>query len=171
MAVLILTLAYQAAVSPPGGVSQDNKTSHSAAGHVVIGYTHPNSYMFLVLSNAAALSLALVSIFLVACGWTSKTRVLFRAAWGSVCASLIVVAANYAVSVIVTAPRKSESFMLAVLLCIFLPAGVVFVFLILVLIYYFEENLFPRLRRLFGAGTEAEAFVTEANDDERARNV
>ncbi|XP_047942314.1 uncharacterized protein LOC125189130 [Salvia hispanica] len=183
---VISTISYNSAVNPPGGVWQNDTPLHSA-GHVVIGYTHPSAYIFLMFSNTLALSLALLTIFLVTAQWTSKKLLLSRAVWYSMWVSLIAVPANFAASTLAIAPSgKSKAFNDAVLCCTFLPIGLAFLLVIMIQIFYYEENirqLGVKLRVLWqnvkrtvgvgegigteadnGTGTEAEGVGTEAAD-------
>ncbi|KAG6433367.1 hypothetical protein SASPL_104978 [Salvia splendens] len=62
--ILIATMAFHVAVSPHGGVWQDDTPSHRA-GEAVIATTHPKIYKHLMRANTATFVSSLITIFLV----------------------------------------------------------------------------------------------------------
>ncbi|KAG8386926.1 hypothetical protein BUALT_Bualt03G0199600 [Buddleja alternifolia] len=115
--VLIATVAFQARVSPAGGIWQENSRqySHARAGEAVMAYTHPVAYKHLMRSNAIAFVSSITTILLLMIDLPFRRRlymwILIIIMWLTV-TSLTV---SYAISVFVVTPRIVEKSMPSVL--------------------------------------------------------
>ena len=95
MMVVVVLIA-----TPPGGVWQDDTSSHKA-GDAVIAYTYPHVYKYLVGANTVAFISSLFTIFLIATGGLSSYIFFVKIALSCMWVSLLAIAVIYGASTMV----------------------------------------------------------------------
>ncbi|XP_047939982.1 ankyrin repeat-containing protein At5g02620-like [Salvia hispanica] len=105
---LIAAMAFQAAVSPPGGLWQDDTSSHKA-GKAVMGSTHPKLYNLFSRANTTAFISSLLVIFLVAL--RAQTHALFFVIviWYATFVSMASIGMSYGASLYMTNPMETQT--------------------------------------------------------------
>ncbi|XP_057775547.1 ankyrin repeat-containing protein At5g02620-like [Salvia miltiorrhiza] len=115
--ILIATMAFQAAMSPPGGMWEHETLSHRA-GEAVLASTNPTMYRHLVRANTTAFVSSLITIFLITTGLASTNFFFMSAAVYATWVSLSAIVISYGTSVAVITPKNKAMNLIVTLLAV-----------------------------------------------------
>ncbi|GMP94883.1 hypothetical protein CsSME_00044154 [Camellia sinensis var. sinensis] len=104
VATLIATIAFQAGMSPPGGVWQDNSDGHRA-GEAVMAYNYPNSYPYFIRASTVGFVASLSTILLLISGLPFKRRIFMWILVAIMWLTITSMAVTYAISIVVITPK------------------------------------------------------------------
>ncbi|XP_057776292.1 uncharacterized protein LOC130995160 [Salvia miltiorrhiza] len=140
--VLIATMAFQSILQPPGGVWQDDTSTHKA-GEAVMAYTHPKMYKHFVNANTTAFVSSLITIMLITTGLPLEHFFFLAVATTAMWLSLTSLAVGYGASLIMTTPNEEQTlgYIVAAVVCVFLS------FILLLVLYLCINGLQSSWRR------------------------
>ncbi|KAI8525500.1 hypothetical protein RHMOL_Rhmol13G0234900 [Rhododendron molle] len=104
VAVLMATIAFQAGITPPGGVWPNNKDGHEG-GEAVMAYKDPHLYRYFLGFNTMSFVASLSTILLLICEFPFKKR---RQVWMLILIMFITITSmtvTYALMIIVITPK------------------------------------------------------------------
>ncbi|XP_047975124.1 ankyrin repeat-containing protein NPR4-like [Salvia hispanica] len=140
---LIAAMAFQAAVNPPGGVWQDDTSSHMA-GKAVMASSHPKLYKLFSRANTTAFVSSLLVILLVAFRTPTNASLFVMLIWYTTLVSMASIGVSYRASSIMTNPIETQTPGQIVAMVVSVFVGIV----VLVAVYIYMMLLYSMWKRL-----------------------
>ncbi|KAI7995742.1 Ankyrin repeat-containing protein [Camellia lanceoleosa] len=107
VATLIATIAFQAGMSPPGGVWQDTSNGHRA-GEAVMAYNYPDSYPYFIRACTIGFVASLSTILLLISGLPFKRKIFMWILVAVMWLTVTSMAVTYAISIVVVTPKNDR---------------------------------------------------------------
>ncbi|CAL5355445.1 unnamed protein product [Camellia sinensis] len=107
VATLIATIVFQAGMSPPGGVWQDNLDGHRA-GEAVMAYNYPDSYPYFICASTIGFVASLSTILLLISGLPFKRKIFMWILVAVMWLTVTSMAVTYAISIVVVTPKNDR---------------------------------------------------------------
>ncbi|XAR64476.1 Dual-specificity kinase [Bertholletia excelsa] len=106
VATLIATIAFQAGLSPPGGVWQDNEAGH-VAGEAVMSYNYTYMYLWFLRFSIVGFVASLSTILLLNCGLPIRRKAFMRILTVVMWLAVMSTAACYGIGILYISPYDS----------------------------------------------------------------
>ncbi|KAI7993633.1 Ankyrin repeat-containing protein ITN1 [Camellia lanceoleosa] len=107
VATLIATIAFQAGMSPPGGVWQDTSDGHRV-GEAVMAYNYPDSYPYFIRACTIGFVASLSTILLLISGLPFKRKMFMWVLVAVMWLTVTSMAVTYAISIVVVTPKNDR---------------------------------------------------------------
>ncbi|XP_042012955.1 ankyrin repeat-containing protein At2g01680-like isoform X2 [Salvia splendens] len=104
---LIAAMAFSAVVSPPGGLWQDDTSSHRA-GKAVMASSHPKLYKLFSRANTTAFVSSLLVIFLNTINAINSAEIFVVVIWYATLVAMASIGVSYGASVAITNPAETQ---------------------------------------------------------------
>ncbi|KAI8525329.1 hypothetical protein RHMOL_Rhmol13G0222300 [Rhododendron molle] len=162
VASLIATMAFQAALNPPGGVWQeDSKVNGSRAGEAVMAYNYQDSYPYFLRFNTIGFVASLSTILLLISGLKFKNKATMWTLMVTMWLAITSIAITYGFANVVVTPKKDRrSLIYTITIGVIVWSGVMSLLLLihtvdLVRIFVKKRSRMKAIKRIMGFNPES----------------